>query len=240
MKDNDPRITDDYIRRLSCEGETELVLVGAVHDHPASKYRVRTVVEEHDPDALAVELPPLAVPLFQQYANDTQTPPRFGGEMSAAIQVASTDRVVGIDGPTPRFTARLAKNLYRDGASRSTARNVGKSLLSVTKHAFVCRCAAVLDSATNVRLEVDSPVTHDCDWSDEPQRQAEDEQGQIRQARSIMNAFEPTKAARFRKETREGYMVDRLSTLRQEGELVAVIGIDHLDTLAESLADTHQ
>lgn len=235
-KSDDPRLSDDYVRQISSNGS--VVLIGVVHDHPASKYRVRTIVGEVDPDVLALELPPLSVPLFERYAESSETPPLFGGEMSTAVQAASTDRVVGIDGPTAQFAARLGQNLYTNDAALATVRSVSRSLASVTKRAATCRLAAALTGLTGVRLQVDSPVAHECNWRDDPRRQAEDERGQIRQAKSIMNAFEPTKAARFRKETREAYMADRLSALRREGKVVAVVGVDHLDPLATSLTNT--
>jgi len=236
MDSEDPRITGDYVRRLS-GADGDVVLVGVVHDHPASKYRVQTVIEERDPETLALELPPLAVPLFEVYAEDDRTPPTSGGEMSAAIQAAGTDRIVGVDGPSPRFVARLARTLYRDDASLGTARRVLGSLASVTRHAVTCRLAATLTRRLGVEVDVDSPVEHDCAVTDEPRVQADDEQSQIRQVRHVLNAFEPASSAKFRTETREAHMADRLDSLRSAGDVVAVVGIDHLEPLCERLGD---
>jgi len=91
-----------------------------LHDHPASTYRVRTLIGRVDPAVLALELPPLALPLYDQYATDERTPPTLGGEMSAAIQAADADRVAGIDGPTPGFLRRVASGLHRADASAET------------------------------------------------------------------------------------------------------------------------
>lgn len=280
MIDTDPRISGDYLRRISESGgagnehergdrhEREdghesgngheraatdggvgdvrtagsVTLVGVVHDHPASKHRVRSVLEAVDPDALALELPPIAVPLFEQYADVERSPPTFGGEMSTAIQTvarnsgsASADRVVGIDGPTPGFVTRLFRTLRREEASLSTIRGVLDGLRSVTKHAVVCRAAATIARRTSLRIEVDSPVDHDADWHDDPERQAADEQAQVDRAEAVLDAFEPSRASRFRDATREAHMADRLAELRGDGDVVAVVGIDHLDGVASKL-----
>ena len=50
--DSDPRVTGEYVRQLSGAHGT-LTLVGVVHDHPASIYRVQHVIERVDPEILA-------------------------------------------------------------------------------------------------------------------------------------------------------------------------------------------
>jgi len=119
----DPRLTGEHVRSVASTAGT-VTLVGVVHDHPASVYRVRRVLEAREPDVLALELPPISLSLFEAYARDVRTPPVFGGEMSAAIQAADTDEVVGIDGPTMAFTLALARTLVRERASQSTVRSV--------------------------------------------------------------------------------------------------------------------
>lgn len=234
----DPRVTGERVRRFSGEDEIgDVTLVGVVHDHPASKYRVSAVLDAVDPDVLALELPPLAVPLYEQYADDSRTPPIFGGEMSAAVQAVCADRIVGIDGPSSGFVARLLRNLSGDTESFATVRSVLRSLSSVTKHALVCRLAAVLAVQTGVRLEVDPPTTYDCDWADDPLTQASDERSQVRRAQTITNAFGRSDTARTRTVTREEHMASRLSTLRREGNVAAVVGIAHLDPLVQRLAE---
>lgn len=239
VRDDDPRFDGSYVRQ-ELDGPTggNVTLVGVVHDHPASTYRVRTVVGAVDPDVLALELPPLAVGLFERYAEDGRTPPTFGGEMSAAIQAARTDAVTGIDGPDPEFYGRLARNLTRERPSRPEARRILRGLVSASKRAVVCRFAAGLAARTGVRLEVDEPVPHDCDWWDDPEEQAADERKQIRQSQALTSALGPCTASRataFRDATREEHMADRLAELREAGSVVAVVGIDHLDPLSELL-----
>lgn len=234
----DPRITGEYVRRVSDESHRdEVTLVGVVHNHPASKYRVRTTLGAADPDVLALELPPLAVPLYEQYADDRRTPPPFGGEMSAAIQAVTTDRIVGIDGPSSAFVVRLLRTLSTDNTSFATVQSVLRGLSSVTKRAVVCRLAATLAARTDVRLEVGSPAIHDCDRADDPQEQASDERSQIRRAQTIAKTFGQSDTARVRNVTREEHMADQLSTLRRDGNVVAVVGIAHLDPLTHRLAE---
>lgn len=235
----DPRITGKHVRRFSGEEDVgDVTLIGVVHDHPASKYRVRTILDAADVDLLALELPPLAVPLYERYADDGRTPPIFGGEMSAAVQAATTDRIVGVDGPSFGFAVRLLRNLPEDAESVATVRSVLRSFSSVTKHAVICRLAAVLAVRTDVRLEVDRPTTYDCEWTDDPVEQASDERSQIRRARTITRTFGQPDTARIRTDTREEHMASRLSTLRQEGNIAAVVGIAHLDPLAHRFAET--
>lgn len=234
----DPRTTGEHVRRLPGEGGSGAVtLVGVVHNHPASTYRVRAVLDAADPDAVALELPPLSIPLYEEYADDVRTPPSLGGEMSAAVQAATTDRVVGIDGPDPGFVARLARTLATDRASLSTASTALESLLSATKRAVTCRLAARLARTAGVRLEVDAPVGHECERADDPAAQASDERAQVRQARAIADSFEQPAATRIRDRARNQHMASHLATLRQEGDVTAVVGIAHLGPLSERLAE---
>ena len=232
---DDPRITGEHLRSIDAPTGT-VTLVGVVHDHPASAFRVRTVVTDRDPDVLALELPPLSLPLFERYAEDTRTPPAFGGEASAAIQAATADRVVGIDGPTLPFLGRLAATLYREDASIETLRGVLDGLATVTKNALRCRLAGSLAAATSIRLEVDSPVTYATDRTDAAEEQAANERAQIDRARAVLDAFEPSRAASFGDDVREAHMADRLADLRRDGDVVAVVGRHHLDRIAERLA----
>ena len=233
---DDPRITGDHLRSIDTPTGT-VTLVGVVHDHPASVFRVRTAVADRDPEVLALELPPLSLPLFERHAEDTRTPPMFGGEMSAAIQAATTDRVVGIDGPTLPFLRRLAARLYREGGSLGTVRGVLDGLTSVTTNALRCRLAGSVAAMTSIRMEVGSPVTYATGRSDSPERQAEDEGRQIDRARAVMDAFEPSRASSFGDDVRETHMADRLAELRGDGDVVAVVGRHHLDRIAERLGD---
>lgn len=235
--DSDPRVTGEYVRQVSSNTGT-VTLVGVVHDHPASTYRVRQVITELDPDVLALELPPIAIPLFEQYASTDRCPPVFGGEMSAAIQAAAPGTTVGIDGPTGGFLRRLGRKLLRERPSREIVRNVISDTINATKHAVVCRAAATVGARTAVRFEVDSPMSYDVGWEDAPDAQARHERKQVRRSHSFMSAFRTasrSRATRFEDETREAEMAAQLLQLREDGDTVAVVGIDHLDPVAERL-----
>lgn len=231
---DDPRLSGEHIRTVTDSNGT-VTLVGVVHDHPASIYRARTAVSAQDPEILALELPPLALPLFEQYARDNRTPPVFGGEMSAAIQVATGATVVGIDGPSREYLHRLVGTLSRTPLSLTTLRRVGKSVLSALKQAAVCRLASTLASVTTVRLEVDTPAVYETDWTDTPERQAANERQHLDRARSVLDVLEPPRAMHIRDTTREAHMADRLDCLRHDGDIVAIVGRDHLDAVADSL-----
>jgi len=233
--DSDPRVTGEYVRQLSGAHGT-LTLVGVVHDHPASIYRVQHVIERVDPEILAVELPPISLPLFEQYAATDRTPPRFGGEMSAAIQAAAPGTAVGIDRPTGGFFRRLARTVLRERPSLNTVRNVVDNVIETTDHALRCRAAAAIGAYTTIRLDVDAPTPHDIDRTATAAEQARDERTQVRRSRSFMNAFRTasrSRASRLEDDAREAAMATRLAALRGDSDdaIVAVVGIDHLDSL---------
>lgn len=235
----DPRVNDEYIRTIS-EGEgDDLTLVGVVHDHPASVYRARVLITMYAPEVVALEVPPVATPLYQAYAGDSQTPPSFGGEMSAAVQAARNcdAEVVGIDAPTPKFLAQLTRNCWRERASSKTLRRVLSGVTSVTRHAILCRAAAAVADRTSFRVEVDDPVVHDCGREDSPDVQARDERKQASRSQSLLQALEPPEAVLLRDETREDCMAERLQSLRCQGKTVAILGLDHLDGIAERIRE---
>lgn len=234
--DDDPRLPGDRTRRV--EGlEGALTLVGVVHEHPASVHRVRTVVSRASPDVLALELPPLAVTLFEDYAADEDGPPAHGGEMSAAIQAATTDRVVGIDGPSVAFLVRLGRALAGDRPDREAIRGVLDGLIAASKESLVCGVAGTIASRTGIDIAVGRPVDHECSRHDGPTQQADDEQRQIRRARAVMDAVEPSRGAAFRDEIREAHMAERLETLQRDGDVVAVVGYGHLDAIVDRLTN---
>jgi len=232
----DPRLRPECTEEVAGD-EGTVVLVGVLHDHPASTYRVRTVLDAERPDILALELPPLAVPLVSQHASDERTPPRLGGEMSAAVQAADTDDVVGIDGPSVGFLCCLAATLYREGASLSTVSRTASAVKSVTATAVTRRFAATVAAMTTLQLAVDEPTRYGAGRADAPERQAEDEQQRIHTAQSMLQAFTPPPATAINRNARERHMADRLATLRGRGDVVAVVGMAHLDAVASRLRD---
>ena len=230
---SDPRLTGDFLRRLSGP-QGSITLVGVAHDHPSSIYRVRTAIEAFDPDTLALELPPMAIPLFEQYAADSRTPPALGGEMSAAIQAADTATVTGIDRPTAGYYRRLLGTIVRERPSLAALRNVFAESASTLSHAVACRLAALFGKWTPHALAVDSSTDHEVDHSDEPSAQAADERTQIRRSRAILDSLGSDSyvhASQIERDSRDIEMASRLADF--DGDTLAVVGISHLDALVE-------
>lgn len=231
--DDDPRLTDEHVRTVTTN-DRMVTIVGVVHDHPASIYRVIKTITRRDPEVVALELPPLAIPLFREYARDSRTPPALGGEMSAAIQAANANQIIGIDGPSRSFLSLLSRTLAQERASVWTVRGVSEALLVASKSALVSRILGTMAAITRVRIEVGDPWTYTVDWTDDPETQAADERAHLGRARALSASLVPPAAKRIRDEVREDHMIHRLS--RTEGDVVAIVGQDHLDAVADGLA----
>ncbi|MDQ2050616.1 hypothetical protein RBH26_08960 [Natronolimnohabitans sp. A-GB9] len=237
---DDPRITTQFCRRVTGPSG-DVTLLGVVHDHPASIARVERVLESVDPETVALELPSAALPLYRAYARDgsTEAPPRFGGEMSAAIRAAADATVVGIDAPNWSFVRRLVTRLIADRVSPATARRVLSGLSGATREALTCRVAATLTHATSMTVACDDPIEYDCDHDDPPERQAAHERSHVASIQALLGSVQTDESAlTYRDETRERCMIDRLEELRSsDGDVVAVVGVDHLETLADALVE---
>lgn len=233
IDEDDPRVREEFIEDLSERAAADrLILVGVVHDHPASRHRVQAVVESVDPSVVALELPPLAIPRYEQYAADERTPPVRGGEMSAAIQAAApTASVVGIDGPSVPFLHELLRTCVRERPPPATAWRVARSLWSVSRDAVRYRVAA----AVARRSTVDATVEQDCRPADEPHEQADDEWAQYRQSVAVSSALGAPTAVRLRDSVREAHMAARLAEFEKGSAVVAVVGLGHLEPLVDRL-----
>jgi pheromone shutdown protein TraB len=235
---DDPRLHTDHVRHLPGSGDGDAVtLVGVVHDHPASRYRVHELVAALDPAVLAVEVAPLALPLFEGYAADGGDLPTFGGEVSAAIASAEDARVVGIDGVDAEFLATLARTVVAERPEPATLSRVAASVLGVVRNAATCRLGAAVTAATGLRLAVDDPVAHETTLADPPERQAADERSQLTRSLTLLRCADPPEPIRLRDDVRDRCMADRLDDLRADGDVVAVVGRGHLDPLAERLGE---
>ncbi len=230
---DDPRVNQRFLRWIPGD-EGDVVLVGVVHDHPASVARVRIVLESVRPDSLALELPPAAVSLYRAHARKTT---RFGGEMTAAIRAAPDARVIGIDAPNWSYVGRLAARLAADRVPLSTARRVLSSLGAATRQALTCRLAATLTHATSLTVTCGDPIEYDVDATDTPERQADHEQRHVAGVQALLGSTGGSSLA-YRDETREACMIDRLESAREDGDVVAVVGIDHLEALEAALSDS--
>jgi pheromone shutdown protein TraB len=232
--EDDPRLTGEQVRRVPGPAGTA-TLVGVVHDHPASVHRVQAVVESVAPVTLALELPPAAVGLYEAYARGGRSPPAFGGEMSAAIQAAQTDHVVGVDGPSTGFVRELVRQLHREEASLPTVRRAATGVLSAARDAAVCRAAESLAATTSLRVAVGESAPHDTDRADPPAEQAADEQRTRRRSAAALAAFEAPPSVQVQDAAREAHMAARLRALRQQGDVVAVVGAAHLAPVADRI-----
>ncbi len=232
---DDPRVTPQFYRRLP--GPTPLHLVGVVHDHPASIARVAVLLEAIDPDVLALELPPATLPLYRAYAREAsaEEPPRFGGEMAMAVRTVTDADLVGIDAPNWSFLRRLLVRLVADRVSAATARRVISSVGGATRSVVACRLAATLTHATSLTVACDDPIEYDCHHTDPPAEQAAHERSHVAGVQALLGSVDTTGTAlTYRDETREQCMVDRLETIRSQGEVVAIVGVDHLEPIAET------
>lgn len=232
---HDPRLDQRYLRCLpGGDGSHTVLLVGVVHDHPASIARVVHVLDMFEPATLALELPPLAMPLFRQYADDGQQPPRLGGEMSAAIQ-ASDSPSIGIDVPTATYLAHLGRRLLRERTSLGVVGRVGKDLGSAVAHALAIRFASVVTDYTPLRPRVYEPIVHDCSLVDAPDVQAQHERAYLDRRDALFRAIKPPEATRLIDDAREAAMSDLLDRARTAGSVVAVMGMEHLDEIEMEL-----
>ncbi len=197
-------------------------------------FRVVHTLETLSPDAVAVELPPLAMPLFRAYASAPDTPPRLGGEMSAALQTAA-GRTVGIDAPNGAAFRALARALRAERPPLDTVRGVLRDAASGLAHAAVCRLGAVVAAHTPFKPRLYEHIVYDVTVLDSPTEQAAHESEHVSHQRAFLRAIETPATIRLVDEAREAGMVERLRELRADGDVVAVVGVEHLDALAAGL-----
>lgn len=229
---SDPRVTSDDVRILPAdESGDAVVLVGVVHDHPASRARVEQVVSAVAPDVLALEIPNSLVPLFRQYA--TSDDPR-GGEMTAAIASADTDRIVGVDAPSPRSLGTLGVQLARERPSLGAVRRTAAAVRRLVGKTVRGRLAALGVTSSS---SIGEPHSYTCVPTDAPDVQAADEATHLRRSEALLRSFEPPDATRLLDGARERAMAAELRSLRQCATVVGVVGFSHLDEVAGALAD---
>ncbi|ADJ15139.1 hypothetical protein [Halalkalicoccus jeotgali] len=211
----------EYVRRLP-----DLVLVGVVHDHPASVARVETVLGQWAHETLALELPPLALALYRSYASEDRG---SGGEMSAAIR-ASDAPVVGIDGPGAGFARAFRRYVEREEPDSETLERLYESVRTASARAFRCQLAAT-EPGRRRGIEGDRSFTYECDPAGGIEELAADERSHVSMARAA-SAFSPPYVG-HRDAIREDCMAEALGEL--PGPVVAVVGIDHLSGLVDRL-----
>lgn len=233
---SDPRVDPDQLRVFDGPGGDPVLVVGCVHDHPASIYRVRALVGSLLPDVVAVELPRLALPLFEQVGldSDGEVP---GGEMSAAL-AAGADvgaQRVGIDTLDVRFARSLVRELRHESPSLETLKRVLGAVSNVTTHALSCRLSAALGRYGTATPAMKHAYDHEVDHGAPPATQADDEQRQLTRSLSVLRALGQPVANDVVDAAREETMVSNLESLRTEGSVVAVVGFDHLSGITDLL-----
>ncbi|WP_227132696.1 hypothetical protein [Halorubellus salinus] len=247
----DPRLDDEYWRVVpATEDRGAVVLVGVVHDHPASAHRVASVVAEATPDVLALELPRLAVPYFVKRtarsgsrdagsieAGDDQAVADGGqavngiDEMSAAIGAATNADVVGVDTFSWRFWRTF---LVRATSPEVTASAVRDAIEGVGR--VVWRALSVRFGSESGRPDGDGSE-YRVDAADDPVDQASHERSHVSRSRSLLGALERPAGDVLFDEAREATMATNVDALRTSGTVVAVVGLAHLDAVADQLTD---
>jgi len=234
----DPRLDERWFETLpGDDGTGTLVLVGAVHDHPSTVHRVAETVAGLSPDVLALEVSPLAVGLFERTARHTSDRHEYG-EMTAAVRACEDARVVGVDAPSADWCRAFGTYLTTERPSARDAWDVLGGAASIGRHAARYRIAAAAGRLPGVDPTVDPPEPFAVDATDPPAEQARDERRQASRSRSLLAAADLPPAVERLDALRESAMASRLAALRDDGDVVAVIGRSHLDPVRKRLDGT--
>jgi len=148
--------------------------------------------------------------------------------MTAAIAAAPDATVAGIDSVGWRFGRRFARLARSRDASLSTVKRALSGAWHVTRNAIEVR----LGRGDDRRGRLD----HDVSPTADPSTQAADEATQISRSRSLLGALERPEADVLLDETREATMSANVDAHRRTGGVVAVVGMEHLDRVADALA----
>lgn len=230
----DPRLDTEYVRLIATDPHP-IILVGVVHDHPASVHRARTVVDELDPGVLALEVPDAVAPLFEEYAASADAD---GGEMSAAVGAAATDDVVGVDVPGRGALAALRAELESERPTLRTAYRTAGALGKLAAHTVGGWLRSIGVPEEWFGREFERTQEYDCPADATPDEQASHEAAHLRRSTSLMRSFERPPATRILDATRERYMARRLAALGDGAPVVAVLGFSHLDGVEKTVRGT--
>lgn len=235
-ENEDPRVSDASLRLLrGVQGLSGVLIVSVAHDHPASIARVSRVLSSLTTDILALELPPLAIPLFRYYATEESTPPSLGGEMSMAIQSERTARLVGIDVPNWSYLRVIGRHVVRGDIGTETLTAVLADFVRATAQALTCRLLEVTGRLRRTRPRCYTSLEYECSAEDSPERQALHEREHISKQQAFLRAVEIPAATKLIDSIREDSMVRRLHGLRGDGDLVVIVGAEHAEAVANGL-----
>lgn len=225
-----------HVRRIpATDTDHPVTLVGVVHHHPASSHRVKWLVSAAAPDILALELPSRAVALARVRAQEPQSPPSDGSEMSAAIQAAGDASVVGIDAPSLGYCARLLSYCRRECVSLPVARDVVLDTAQSAFRALQWRVAASVESRLGLTVDTGRTDGHGVDNDQPVEALLQNESRHISVTRTFQNAVTQPVSVDIVDTVREQTMAARLRRLRGEGDVVAVVGLGHLDAVTDRL-----
>ena len=228
--DSDPRISRESLRWIDTGGPPVL-LVGVVHDHPASEYRVSAIVEAIAPETVALELPDLVV----SAADGAHQSAAVGGEMAAAIAAAGASSVVGIDVPGRRTGRAFVAELRARRPALRTILRTGRSIARMAAHAVASRLAQSGIPGESLIATLDRGQEYDLPRDAPPSIQADHEVAHRRRSTTLLRTFEPPPATSMLDAVRERYMAARLESIREDGPVVAVVGCGHLDGIETRL-----
>jgi pheromone shutdown protein TraB len=233
--ESEPRVNGSNVRLVD-GGPAPVVLVGVVHDHPASVHRAEAIVETVEPETVAVELPDLLVPVIEDAADEDPViaAEGAGGEMAAAM-VAAEGAVVGIDVPG-RGTGRSAlTELRNERPSPSTVLRAVGDAGRIAAHALGGRLAGLGIPGTPAVEDLEQRHDYDLPADVTPESQADHERAHVRRSTTLLRSFDPPPATAFLDAVRERYMAGRLRSLRRNGSVVALVGYGHLDEVEAML-----
>jgi hypothetical protein len=105
----------------------------------------------------------------------------------------------------------------------------------VGRRALACGIAGVRGGTPDPERIPRGGADYETTGADPPAEQAADERRHRSRSASLLRAIERPHADRLLDSAREESMVRRLAALADEGTVVAVVGFQHLDPVAESL-----
>jgi hypothetical protein len=232
----DPRFDPGFVEYVpATDQRASILLAGVVHDHPASVARVRQLVGAVSPTVLALELPAMAVGLFRQFATTDGVPPENGGEMSAAIQASPESDVVGIDAPSWPFCKAATAAILRGEVDLATLPALTRRLAGLSAHAVTCRLGAIAARLSIPTSTIAPNFSYQCSAELSPTAQADHEATHLSRTRSLFAAVEAPAGHEAFTSTREAAMCQQIETAARRGTVVAVVGFDHLDAVADAL-----